>query len=215
MIPKLRPFQGHAQSGRAAGSGLRAHINLASDPFRRERALNAAYALGCVALLCLLGIISGLFLHERARASRVREDIAAEQRTLQALRSEQGRYSAVLVRPRNADIFSRSVFLNELIARRGVSWTRVFEDLQTVMPGNMRLEAIRLPQAPSQQAGGVNRVQLDMSVGTDKPESFGELLKNLEASSLFGAATVITRTPPTQNDPLFKFRVSVFYAQKL
>jgi Tfp pilus assembly protein PilN len=215
MIAKARPFQGPAQSGRAAGSGLRAHINLASDPFRRERALNAAYALACVALMCLLVMISGLFLHERARASRLRADIAAEQRTLEALRNEQSRYSGVLARPRNADIFSRSVFLNELIARRSVSWTRVFEDLQTVMPSNMRLEAIRLPQAPSQQAGNINRVQLDMSIGTDKPESVITLLKNLEASSLFGAATVITQTPPTQNDPLFKFRVSVFYAQKL
>jgi Tfp pilus assembly protein PilN len=215
MIAKPRPFQGPAQSGRAAGSGLRAHINLASDPFRRERALNAAYALACVALMCLLVMISGLFLHERARASRLRADIAAEQRTLEALRNEQSRYSGVLARPRNADIFSRSVFLNELIARRSVSWTRVFEDLQTVMPSNMRLEAIRLPQAPSQQASNINRVQLDMSIGTDKPESVITLLKNLEASSLFGAATVITQTPPTQNDPLFKFRVSVFYAQKL
>jgi Tfp pilus assembly protein PilN len=190
-------------------------INVASDPFRRERATNALYGLACVALFCLLIVMTTLFFRSRVKASSIHGEIAKEEQTLQTLQSEQRGYSAVLSRPRNADIFSRSVFLNELIARRAVSWTLVFRDLETVMPGNMRLETIRLPQAPAQQIGGVNHVQLDMTVGTDNPETVIQFLKNLIASNLFGAASVVSQTPPTQNDPLFKYRVSVSYAQKL
>jgi Tfp pilus assembly protein PilN len=190
-------------------------INVASDPFRRERATNALYGLACVALFCLLIVMTTLFFRSRVKASSIHGEIAKEGQTLQTLQSEQRGYSAVLSRPRNADIFSRSVFLNELIARRAVSWTLVFRDLETVMPGNMRLETIRLPQAPAQQIGGVNHVQLDMTVGTDNPETVIQFLKNLIASNLFGAASVVSQTPPTQNDPLFKYRVSVSYAQKL
>jgi len=40
-------------------------------------------------------------------------------------------------------------------------------------------------------------------------------LKRLEASSLFGAASVVSQQPPTQNDPLYKYRVTVNYAQQL
>jgi hypothetical protein len=190
-------------------------INLASEPFLKERAQNAVYAAGCAALLCLLLVLAGVFLHARSQAREIRRDIATERAQLEAFRREQSHFSGVLGRPENSDIFSRSVFLNELIARRSVSWTKVFEDLRTVLPGNMRLEAIRLPQIPSQDVGGTNHVQLDMVIGADRPDAIVELLKKVARSSLFGAPSVVSQTPPTQNDPLYKYRVTVAYAQKL
>jgi Tfp pilus assembly protein PilN len=190
-------------------------INLASQPFRNERAQNAVYAAACLVLLCSFIVLTVLALREHGRAAIERRDIQAENAQLQKLRQKQSQYSGVLSRPQNADVFAMSVFLNELIARRGVSWTRVFEDLRTVLPNNVRLEVIRLPQVPSQQAGGTNKVHLDMVVGTDKPEAVVELLKHLEESALFGSATLVSQTPPTQNDPLYKYRVTVSYAQKL
>jgi type IV pilus assembly protein PilN len=58
-------------------------------------------------------------------------------------------------------------------------------------------------------------VQLDMQVGTTQPEAVITLLKRLQQSSLFGAAAMMNQSPPTQNDPLYKYRVTVEYAQKL
>lgn len=190
-------------------------INLASKPFGRERAENVLLAAICGALICSLFVLTVLFLHTRSRAADLRKQIDAENRTLHGLQVQQQRYSTILRRPENADVFSQSVFLNELIARRGVSWTRVFQDLGTVLPANMRLIAIRLPQVPQEDAAGTNRVQLDMVVESEKPQTIVSLLKNLQESNLFGAAATMTQTPPTQNDPYFKFRVTVPYAQKL
>ncbi|HEX3681743.1 MAG TPA: hypothetical protein VHU83_04310 [Bryobacteraceae bacterium] len=192
-----------------------ASLNLASQPFRRERAQNAAYALIAVVLACTLAVLVVLILHARAGAADLRRVIDAENRELYRHQREEAQFSGVLGRPENADVFSTSVFLNELIARRAVSWTRVFRDLGTVMPNNMRLLAIRLPQIPTEDANGTNHLQLDMSVGTDRPEAVVDLLKQLQKSNLFGAAAVVTQQPPTQNDPLYKYRVSVSYAQKL
>lgn len=190
-------------------------VNLASQPFRRERAQNAAYALISAVLVCSLLVLLVLILHEHSRAADLRRVIEAETRDLQRYQRDEAQFSTVLIKPENADVFSTSVFLNELIARRAVSWTRVFKDLGTVMPANMKLLGIRLPQIPTEDASGTNHVQLDMLVGTDHPETVIELLKQLQASSLFGAANVVTQQPPTQNDPLYKFRVTVGYAQKL
>jgi Tfp pilus assembly protein PilN len=190
-------------------------MNLASEPFRKERARNASYAAICAVLICSLFTLAGMVLHERAAAADIRKQIEAERVQLQALQRQQAQFSNVLAKPQNADVFSTNVFLNELIARRSVSWTKVFEDLKTVVPGNMRVEVIRLPQLGAQEDGGVNHIQLDMIVGADRPEAVIELLKRLESSSLFGAASVVNQTPPTQNDPLYKYRVMVSYAQKL
>ncbi|HMF75639.1 MAG TPA: hypothetical protein VK604_08260 [Bryobacteraceae bacterium] len=198
-------------------SGLTQHaqINLASQPFRRERAQTAALALTGALLMCSLLLLTGLILHQHAEAADLRRQIEVQQTALQRLQREQGRFSSVLSKPENADIFARSVFLNELIARRGVSWTRLFKDMETVIPANMRLLGIRLPQVGAEEANGVNRVQLDMFVGSTQPETVIGLLKRLEKSSVFGAASVVNQSPPTQNDPLYKCRVTVAYAQKL
>lgn len=192
-----------------------ADINLASQPFRRERAQNAAIAAACVLLSCSLLVLVVLILHERAQASDLRSVISAENARLRVLQRQQAQFSAVLSKPENADVFSTNVFLNELIARRGVSWTRVFSDLGTVLPENMQLLAIRLPQVGVEDGSGTNRVQLDMIVASQRSDAVIGLLKNLEESRLFGSASVVTQTPPTQNDPYYKYRVTVAYAQKL
>jgi len=190
-------------------------INIASQPFRRERAQNAAVALICAGLICSLLVLVTLILHARAQAADLRRVIATENVELNRLQRSQMMSSAVLARPENADVFSTSVFLNQLIARRAVSWVRVFKDLETVMPSDMRLIGVRLPQVGEDEIGDTNRVQLDMMVGTARPQAVIDLLKRLEGSSLFGPAQVMIQQPPTQNDPLYKYRVTVAYAQKL
>lgn len=192
-----------------------ATLNLASQPFRRERAQNAAYAIVCALLVCSLGVLVILMMHARSGAADLRRVIETENRQLRRYQREESQFATVLAKPQNADVFSTSVFLNELIARRAVSWTRVFGDLGTVLPSNMRLMGIRLPQIPTEDAAGVSHLQLDMIVGAERPEALIDLLKKLQESSLFGAATVVTQQPPTQNDPLYKYRVTVAYAQKL
>lgn len=190
-------------------------INLASQPFRRERAQNAAIAAACVLLTCTLLLLVSLFLHERAQAGDLRNVIDAQRAQLRTLQRQEAKFSAILSKQENADVFATNVFLNELIARRGVSWTRVFSDLGTVLPENMRLLGMRLPQVGVEEGSGTNRVQLDMLVASERSDAVIGLLKNLEQSRLFEAATVVTQTPPTQNDPFYKYRVTVAYAQKL
>jgi hypothetical protein len=190
-------------------------INLASDPFRRERADTAVFAAVCGLLLCSLCVLLALTLHARSQASDIRLRIAHQESQLAALRHQQNQYSSVLTKPENAGAFANSVFLNQIIARRGVSWTRVFQDLGTVMPPNVQLLGVRLPQVDSDDPNGTNRVQLDMIVGTPQPEAVIGLFKNLQKSQLFGAASLVTQNPPAQNDPLYKYRVTVPYDQKL
>jgi type IV pilus assembly protein PilN len=188
---------------------------LASDPFRRERADIAAFAAVCGLLCCCLAVLLGLIWHARLEASDLRRHIEGQEKQLADLRREQSQYASVLTKPENAGTFAYSVFMNQIISRRAVSWTRVFQDLSTVMPKNVQLVAIRLPQVDAEGENAANRVDLDMIVGTTQPSAVAALLVNLGKSSLFGAASLVSQTPPSQNETLYKYRVTVAYDQKL
>lgn len=192
-------------------------LNIASQPFRRERAqLTGEFGL-CGLLTISALFLAGMVWHSHATVAHLRNSIDADSQTLASLQNQQQKFTSVLARPENAQVFSNSAFLNQLIARRGLSWSRIFTDLDKVLPADIRLLAIRLPQIAEQDASGVNRVQLDMVVGTTQPAQFITLLKRLEEADNFGSTSVVSSTPPTANgsDPYFKYRLTVAYAQKL
>lgn len=189
-------------------------VNLASQPFRRERAANIGLAAVCVALFGCLVVLTAVILHTRAQATELRQAIAASRANLDSVQRQQARFAGILRRPANADVFSTTMFLNEVIARRAVSWTQTFKDLGTVLPTDMKLLSVRLPQVGAADGSATDRVQLTMDVGTQRPAAVIEFLKRLSASPSFGAPQVVSQTPPGQNDPLYRYRLTVAYAQK-
>jgi type IV pilus assembly protein PilN len=188
---------------------MRFPINLASEPFRRDRAIFVAASVLGGLLVLTLGLLVLLIVNERDQQRDVREATARAEEQLARLTSEQAALEATMRKSENADVLERSVFLNTLIARKGVSWTRLFGDLESVMPHNVRLVAIR-PQADPN-----NGIQLEMTVGAESLEPMVDLLKRMEGSGIFSVPSVANFLPPSQSEPLYRCRVSVSYAQKL
>jgi Tfp pilus assembly protein PilN len=185
------------------------NINLASEPFRKDRALIVASGVVAGLLLILLGLLSVTIVREREAARESRARIAGLEAQLRTVQKEEARLQAQLREPANETVLDRSVFLNALLLRKGISWTKLFSDLADIMPHSVRLVSVRPFVTPD------NRVQLEMIVGAQDPAPVIDLLKRLEASSVFGSTTVQAEQPPSQNEPLFRYRVSVNYAQKL
>lgn len=183
-------------------------INLASEPFRRDRAMLLATATLAAILTAALAGQVYLILGERTRASEARQAVDRVENTLRQQAAEQARLDGVMRQTQNAEVLDRNVFLNALIARKAVSWTQLFADLEKVMPGNVRLVSVR-PQITAN-----NQVVLDMTVGSLTVEPVVDMLMHLEASPLFGATTVTTSSPPGQNETLYRYRLSVNYAPK-
>lgn len=184
-------------------------LNLASEPFRRDRPILAGSAATAVLMLAVLAMLVMLILEQRELAADSRAQAAAVDAQLRAVSAEQARLEALLREPANAEVLDRSALFNALILRKSISWTLLFSDLEKVMPGNVRLITVR----PYLTAG--NEVQLDMVVGAQSPDPVIDLLKRLERSPTFGATSLLSSSPPTQNEPLYRYRVSVSYAQKL
>jgi len=189
---------------------MRVPINLSSEPFRRDRPMIVASGAASVMLLVLLGFMTFLVVSERGRAKENRVAVDRLNTQLRAIAAELAKYDAFLRQPANAEVLQRSLLLNTLVERKSVSWSKIFSDLERVMQYNVKLIQVRLPAITSH-----NEVLLDMVVGAASPEPVIGFLRKLEESTLFGPVEGHNSLPPSQNEPLYRYRVTVNYAQKL
>jgi type IV pilus assembly protein PilN len=189
---------------------VRLSINLASEPFRRDRHVVVGLGALSALLVCTLAILVYLAVSARDRAAVIRGEVERLNDQARLLANDQAKYEGTLRQPANSEVLERSVLLNTLLERKAISWTRLFADLEKVLPENVRLISIRMPRA-----SGPGQVTLDMTVGSKSPEPVLSLLRHLAASPDFGPASVSTSIAPTENEPLYRYRVSVNYAQKL
>ena len=184
-------------------------VNLSTEKFKQDRALLIFSWLAAALLVIALVVQTRVILRERDAARNDREAFARLDTQLRSLDAEYSRIAAQLRQPASTVVFDRSAFLNVLLQRKGISWTRLFSDLEEVFPSAVRLVTVR----PYLTAD--NQVQLDMVVGSPSPEPVIQLIQRLESSPVFGATSVLSSQPPSQNEPFYRYRVSVSYAQKL
>src|SRR5579884_4429375 len=114
-------------------------INLASEPFRRDRPMLVASGVCAVLLVGLLALQIFLIINGRDRARDARLGVAQLNEQLLMLSSDQAQLDQTLRQPENAQVFVRSLLLNALVERKSISWTRLFADLESVKPYNVRV----------------------------------------------------------------------------
>ncbi len=184
-------------------------INIATQPFRRDRPMLIGSAVAALLLVGLLGFLVYLNVQERDRLIAAHADLDKLDRQVKVVAAEQAKLDAILKRPENAQVLDRSVLLNTLLYRKGISWTKLLADLEKILPYNVRVISIR----PAVNAD--NQIVLEMSVGAEQTEPLLRLLVKLENSELFGHVTVSSILPPSQSEPLYRYKVNVNYAQKI
>ena len=184
-------------------------INLASQPFRRDRPMIVASVVVGLLLAATLGVLISLAMTDRTQFADTRRNLDRLDAEIRKATAEQARLESVLRQPENAEVLERSLFLNALLFRKGISWTRIFADLEKTLPHNVRLISVR-PFVNAQ-----NQITLEMNVGSESPEAIIALLKALEESPLFGSVFQRNFLPPSQSEPLYRYSVSVNYGQRL
>jgi type IV pilus assembly protein PilN len=184
-------------------------INLASQPFRRDRAMVVASLAVCALLVGTLGILISLARADNRQLADVRTEVSRLEAQIRKVTAEQTRLDAVLRKPENAEVLEQSVFINSLLIRKGISWTRILADMEKVLPFNVRIIQIH----PTLNAS--NQVMLDMTVGSENQAAVIQFLQTLEQSPMFGSVLDHSVLPPTQAEPIYRYHVSVVYAQKL
>jgi hypothetical protein len=189
---------------------MRIPINLSTEPFRKDRPMLVASSACAVLLAIMLGFVVYLIVADRARVKDTKVAVTRLDSEVRKISSEQAQLETTLRQPANAEVLQRSYLLNQLLERKSISWTKIFNDLEGVMPVDVRIISVRLPQVTSQ-----NEVVLDVQVGAKEPAPFIGFLARLNKSPLFGPVDIKSTQPPSQNEPLYRYRFTVNYAQKL
>jgi len=184
-------------------------INLASQPFRRDRAMIVASTLVCLLLVVSLGVLIHLANEDNRQLADLRHEVAGLKKQVQAVSDQQAKLNAVIHLPQNETVLERSVFINALLMRKGISWNQIFTDLEKTIPYNVKLTRIR----PSVDDQG--RVTLDMTLASDTAVTMMGALEAFAKNPLFGPVDPKGTIPPTQTEPLYRFALVVPYAQKL
>ena len=118
-------------------------------------------------------------------AGRDRHDIAQLEQQIAEREQERADAQAFLDMAANRSTRDQSQFLNGLIQRKAFSWTRVFEDLEQVMPPNLHVVSLR-PELNEQ-----NQMQLEMKVACDTRAAAVELVHRMEGSKHFQGAQLV------------------------
>jgi len=185
------------------------HINLASEPFRRDRPMLVASLATAVVMTALLAMLSYLISVESGEGRATAAAIAGTERRIAALAAEDATLRTELLRPENEAVLDRSLFLNALLVRKGISWTRIFQDLEGVLPFNVKLVQVR------PELNGLNEVQLEMVVAAQSAEPVIKMLRAMESSPVFSAVELTVTMPPTDSEPLHRYRLNVNYDHEL
>jgi type IV pilus assembly protein PilN len=188
---------------------MRVELNLATQSFGNRRPFWLASGLAG-ALLTAIAVMLVLEYVNNRDVSPVFLRRQAELRTeLARLTTAEAEARATLQDPANAPVLERSLFLNEMLYRKGISWTQTFADLEKILPPRVLMMSIR-PEVTAD-----NKVRLEMQVGAESGADFIEFLKALASSELFGPATPGVFSPPNENQPLFRYQLTVNYEQQL
>jgi type IV pilus assembly protein PilN len=163
---------------------MRIKINLASNPYEAAREYSRRMAMLVAALAVATVALLGYILYQRAQTRDVDAQIAQAKQELAALENEKSNAISVLNQPQNRTVADQSQFLNNLFARKALSWTRVFAEMEKLMPPNIHVVSMK------PEFNRDNQLVLRVVVATSSRDKAVELVKRMEKSSHFHAPQV-------------------------
>jgi len=158
---------------------MRININLASNPYEAAREYTRRMGILAAALLVLAVGLIAYIVHQRLHTRDVDTQIAAVRQEINSLDAEKAQAQAILNKPNNREIADDSEFLNTLFARKALSWTKVFSEMEKLMPANIHVIAMK------PEFNRDNQLVLHMVVSTSARDKAVELMKQMEKSPHF------------------------------
>jgi Tfp pilus assembly protein PilN len=157
---------------------MKLRLNLSTAPLDNKRPFLAA-----TSVLAAVGVLTFLLLSHAAytswRSSRdLRSEISRWQTEIRTNREKQAVLEAYFQTTQAKQVLDRAAFLNSLIGQRSFPWTKVFMDLEQILPPGVRVVNI----SPKLESG---RAQVELTIGAESDESKIKFLQNLERSKVF------------------------------
>ncbi len=187
---------------------MKVRLNLATSPLENHRrfALGAAL-VGTVAVVAL-GLLSWHAYSVRRAERALRAETARLEKQMEQLRHQRRELEDYFNRAEIRKMRDRSGYLNGLIEQRSFPWTKIFAELEHILPDGVRVVSI----SPKMNEG---RIEVKLVVGATGDESKLKFLRALEASKEFSRIQLLAETRPNrlgEVDKVFLELVAAWYA---
>jgi type IV pilus assembly protein PilN len=170
---------------------MRVRINLASQPYEVARGYQRRMTLIIAALGVLAVVLGGYILYNRAHTRSINRQIASVQQQMDALDHEETQARAILNKPANRVIADQSDFLNDLFARKSLSWTRIFTELEKIVPADLHVVSMKPEYTKT------NDLVVHIVVASDARDRAVEMVRHMEKSNHFRGAQIVAETVVT------------------
>jgi Tfp pilus assembly protein PilN len=174
---------------------MRIRLNLATNPLENDhRFVFGAAVIAAVGVIALIGLSWKAYSVRQADQQR-RAEVSAIQNEVNSLDQRRQSLESFFNSQDVLQLRDRSAYLNGLIQERSFPWTRIFMDLEGILPEGVRVVNI----APKLVSG---HVELHMVVGAVSDESKLKFLRALETSKSFSQVALTSENRPQRvNDP--------------
>lgn len=170
---------------------MKVRLNLATSPLENNRRfVLGSGLLGAAVLVALVMLSSSAFGNWNANRS-VRNEMADLNQKMRDFRGQRKELDEFFKRLETRKIMDRAAFLNGLIEQRSFPWTKMFTDLERLLPVGVRVVSIS-----PRMAGG--RVEVKLSIGAQNDEGKLKFIETLEKSTEFERIQVMSETRPTR-----------------
>jgi type IV pilus assembly protein PilN len=166
-------------------------FNLATKPLETHRFfLVMSGAVGAAAFLAFL--LLGWHVYKVRKADTIyRTESENTARAIEQFNARRHELDEYFSRPENARLHDRAAFVNTIIDERSFNWTRMFMDLEKILPGGIRVMSIEPKRVGGQTA-------LKLTVGAASEEAKEEFMHALLYSDAFSHLQLVSVHAPVQ-----------------
>jgi type IV pilus assembly protein PilN len=167
---------------------MRVRINLASQPYEAAREFHRRMTMIIAGLGVAAILLVGYIIYLRAHTRGINRQMAQVEQQIDQMSQEEGQARALLNKPTNKEIAERSEFLNDLFARKSLSWTRIFTEMEKIVPAELHVVSMKPEYTKT------NDLVLHIIVATDSRDRAVELVRHMEKSNHFRQAQVVAES---------------------
>jgi len=172
---------------------MRLNVNLASQRYEVAQSYRRQMTLVIGGLGILAVLLLSYIFYQRQHSRSIIRQTAAVRWQMHTLENEEAQARAILNKPANRVIADQSDFLNQLFARKSLSWTRVFTEMEKIVPAGLHVISMKPEYTKT------NDLVLHVIVATDSRDRAVELVRNMEKSTHLRQAEIVAETVTTSS----------------
>lgn len=169
------------------------NLNLASHPYEVAQRYRRQMTLAITGLSVVAVLLLSYILYQHIHSQSINRQLAQVQWQMHSLENEEAQARAILNKPANKEIADQSDFLNQLFARKSMSWTHIFTEMEKIVPADLHVVSMKPEYTKT------NDLVLHVIVATDSRDRAVEMVRNMEKSNHLRQAQIVAETFTTSS----------------